>query len=207
MKNIEILVSDKLIPYESALKFMEERINHVKEKKSKELIWFLEHPSIYTSGRGNYVDVKYINNIPVYNTGRGGKITWHGPGQKIFYFVIDLSKRDKDIRKFVNIIENIILDSLKEYKINAFADRKNVGIWVKKKNKIIKLAAIGIKVKKWVAYHGFSINMDNNLQNYKKIIPCGIRNRGVTNLLEIKKQNFKNFEKIIIKNFLRYLKS
>ena len=140
-------------------------------------------------------------------TNRGGKITWHGPGQRIFYFVIDLSKRDKDIRKFVNIIENIILDSLKEYKINAFADRNNVGIWVKKKNKILKLAAIGIKVKKWVAYHGFSINIDNDLQNYRKIIPCGIRNRGVTNLLEIKKQNFKNLDNIIIKNFLRYLKS
>ena len=117
-----------------------------------------------------------------------------------------MSQRDKDIRKFVNKIENIILDSLKEYKINAFADRKNVGIWVKKKNKIFKLAAIGIKVKKWVAYHGFSINIDNDLQKYKKIIPCGIRNRGVTNLIEIKKQNFENLDNIVIKNFLKYLK-
>ena len=204
---IKIKISRKPVEYLKAIKYLEKRVQSIQKQKEEELLWICNHPSTYTAGVSSNKYEILDKNINVIKTNRGGKITWHGPGQKIFYFVIDLSKRDKDIRKFVNIIENIILDSLKEYKINAFADRKNVGIWVKKKNKILKLAAIGIKVKKWVAYHGFSINIDNDLQSYRKIIPCGIRNRGVTNLLEIKKQNFKNFDNIIIKNFLKYLKS
>ena len=204
---IKIKISRKPVEYLKAIKYLEKRVKSIQRQKGKELLWICNHPNTYTAGVSSKKNEILDKNINVIKTNRGGKITWHGPGQKIFYFVIDLSKRDKDIRRFVKIIENIILDTLKEYKINAFADRKNVGIWVKKKNKILKLAAIGIKIKKWVAYHGFSINIDNDLQNYKKIIPCGIRNRGVTNLLEIKKQNFKNFDNIIIKNFLRYLKS
>jgi len=204
---IRIKISRKPVEYLKAIKYLEKRVKSIQRQKGKELLWICNHPNTYTAGVSSKKNEILDKNINVIKTNRGGKITWHGPGQKIIYFVIDLSKRDKDIRRFVKIIENIILDTLKEYKINAFADRKNVGIWVKKKNKILKLAAIGIKIKKWVAYHGFSINIDNDLQNYKKIIPCGIRNRGVTNLLEVKKQNFKNFDNTIIKNFLRYLKS
>ena len=204
---IKIKISRKPVEYLKAIKYLEKRVKSIQRQKGKELLWICNHPNTYTAGVSSKKNEILDKNINVIKTNRGGKITWHGPGQKIIYFVIDLSKRDKDIRRFVKIIENIILDTLKEYKINAFADRKNVGIWVKKKNKILKLAAIGIKIKKWVAYHGFSINIDNDLQNYKKIIPCGIRNRGVTNLLEVKKQNFKNFDNTIIKNFLRYLKS
>ena len=204
---IKIKISRKPVEYLKAIKYLEKRVESIQKQKEEELLWICNHPSTYTAGVSSSKYEILDNSITVIKTNRGGKITWHGPGQRIFYFVIDLSKRDKDIRKFVNIIENIILDSLKEYKINAFADRKNVGIWVKKKNKILKLAAIGIKVKKWVAYHGFSINIDNDLQNYRKIIPSAIRNRGETNLLEIRKHNFKNFDNIIIKNFLRYLKS
>ena len=204
---IRIKISRKPVEYLKAIKYLEKRVKSIQRRKEEELLWICNHPNTYTAGVSSKKNEILDKNINVIKTNRGGKITWHGPGQKIIYFVIDLSKRDKDIRRFVKIIENIILDTLKEYKINAFADRKNVGIWVKKKNKILKLAAIGIKIKKWVAYHGFSINIDNDLQNYKKIIPCGIRNRGVTNLLEVKKQNFKNFDNTIIKNFLRYLKS
>jgi len=120
---------------------------------------------------------------------------------------MDLSKKDKDIRKFINIIEKTIIDSLKEFKINSFADRKNIGIWVKKKNKIKKVAAIGIKVRKWIAYHGFAININNNLKKYDKIVPCGIKNKGITNLMEIKKQNYKNIDKVLIRNFLKNLKT
>ena len=145
--------------------------------------------------------------INVIKTNRGGKITWHGPGQKIFYFVINLTKRGKDIRKFINNIESVIIETLKEYKIESFADRENVGIWVKKKNKILKIAAIGVKVRKWIAYHGFSVNINNDLNKYNKIIPCGIKKRGLTNLSKIKKQNYKTFEKRLIKNFLKYFKS
>ena len=204
---IKIKISRKPVDYLKAIKYLEKRVKSIQKQKKEELLWICNHPSTYTAGVSSNKYEILDNSINVIKTNRGGKITWHGPGQKIFYFVIDLSQRDKDIRKFVNKIENIILDSLKEYKIKAFADRNNVGIWVKKKNKILKLAAIGIKVKKWVAYHGFSINIDNDLQKYKKIIPCGIRNRGVTNLIEIKKQNFENLDNIVIKNFLKYLKS
>ena len=187
MKNIEILVSDKLISYESALKFMEERINHVKEKKSKELIWFLEHPSIYTSGRGNYVNEKYINNIPVYNTGRGGKITWHGPGQRIIYFVIDVKKRNIDIRRFVSNIENFIIKTLEHLNIRAFKKEKLVGIWtVNKIKKEAKIGSLGLRVSKGIIYHGVSLNISCNLENFYKIEPCGISEPSITSINEIK---------------------
>ena len=140
-------------------------------------------------------------------TNRGGKITWHGPGQIIFYFIINLSKREKDIRKFVNLIENIIINTLKEYKIKSFADRKNIGIWVRNNKKVEKVAAIGIKVRKWIAYHGCAINISNDLRKYDKIIPCGVKDRSVTNLMNIKKQSYKNFEKAFTRNFLKSFKS
>ena len=138
-------------------------------------------------------------------TNRGGKVTYHGPGQSIFYFVIDLNKRKKDIRKFTTTIENIIIQTLKEYKINAFNDRDNIGIWVNHKNKIKKIAAIGIRVSKWIAYHGFSININNNLENYNKIIPCGIKNKGVSSLKLIKNQNYDDLNDKIINNFVNNL--
>ena len=203
--SIRIKISRKPVEYEEAIKLLEKRVISIIEQKDEELCWILSHPKIYTAGISANNDEILDKNINVIKTNRGGKITWHGPGQKIFYFAINLSKRGKDIRKFLNIIENIIIDTLREYKIQSFADRKNIGIWVKKKNKVKKIAAIGIKVKKWVAYHGFSININNNLKEYDKIIPCGIKNKGVTNLYEIKKQSYKNFNKILIKNFLKYL--
>ena len=203
--SIRIKISRKPVEYRKAIKLLEKRVVSIIEQKDEELCWILSHPKIYTAGISANNDEILDKNINVIKTNRGGKITWHGPGQIIFYFAINLSKRGKDIRKFLNIIENIIIDTLREYKIQSFADRKNIGIWVKKKNKVKKIAAIGIKVKKWVAYHGCSININNNLKEYDKIIPCGIKNKGVTNLYEIKKQSYKNFNKILIKNFLKYL--
>ena len=205
--NIKIKISRKPVEYSKAINYLEKRVKSIQKQKDDELLWICSHPDTYTAGVSSKNDEILDKNINIIKTNRGGKITWHGPGQKIFYFVINLSKRDRDIRKFVNIIEKTIIDTLKEYKINAFSDRKNIGIWIKKKNKILKIAAIGIKVKKWIAYHGFSVNIDNDLQQYEKIIPCGVKNKGVTNLMEIKKQNFKNFDNIIIRNFLENLKS
>ena len=170
-------------------------------------IFILKHRSIYTAGTSYRESEILDKSVKLCITNRGGKITYHGPGQLICYFVINLSKRKKDIRNFLNIIENTIIDVLKDYKIKAFADRKNIGIWVKKNGKIEKVAAIGVKIKKWIASHGCSININNDLSRYDKIIPCGIKNRGITNLYKIKKQNFKNFEKVLIKNFLKNLKS
>ena len=150
-----------------------------------------------------YIIDKSIN---VIKTNRGGKITYHGPGQLIFYFVIDLKKRSKDIRKFVNLIENLIIETLKEYNINAYSDRKNVGIWIKKKKNLKKVGAIGIKIKKWIAYHGFSLNLNTDLKKYNKIIPCGIKGKKVDNLRFNENLDHISFKKKLIKNFIRSFK-
>ena len=133
--NIEFLESKNPILYEQALTFMEERANSLKNNKKSEIIWFLEHPSIYTSGRGSFINENYINNIPVYNTGRGGKITWHGPGQRIIYFIINIKKRNIDIRSFVSNIEMFIINSLAQFNIKAYKKEKLVGIWTKNKDR------------------------------------------------------------------------
>ena len=205
MKNIEILESKKIIDYKFAINYMEEKLLDVKNNTAKELIWFLEHPSIYTSGRGNPVTQSYINKVPIYNSGRGGKITWHGPGQIICYLVIDLNKRKKDIRKFISAIEKSIINTLKELNIKSFNDRKNVGIWTNHNNEIKKIAAIGIRVKKWVAFHGFSLNFSNSLDEYKKIIPCGISDKGIININKIKKVSKSEILRKLEKNLLNYL--
>ena len=204
---IEIKISIKPVEYFKAINILEKRVNDVYNKTSKELIWILEHPYVFTAGK-NYKKNEILDKkTKILQTNRGGKITWHGPGQLICYFVIDLNKRKKDIRKFVQLIENVIIKSLEEYDISTFSDRKNIGIWINHKKKIKKIAAIGIRVSKWIAYHGFSLNINNKLNSYKKIIPCGVSDRGITNLEKIKKQNYSNIKKKIINNFIKYLKT
>tara|TARA_B100002052_G_scaffold294241_1_gene318727 strand:+ start:631 stop:1251 length:621 start_codon:yes stop_codon:yes gene_type:complete len=199
---IEIKKSIKPVNYSKAIKFLEKRLDQISKNKAKELIWILEHPSTYTSG--NVLDKKDIldNSIKIIKTSRGGKITWHGPGQIVCYLVINLNNRKKNIRNFLNIIESSIINTLKEFGINSYADRKNIGIWVNTKSGEKKIAAIGIKIKKWITFHGFSLNINNDLNYYKKIIPCGVKNKGVTNLNKIKKQNYKRIKNIIIKNLI-----
>ena len=208
---IEIKKSIKPIKYENAIYLLEKRLNEMIQKKSNELIWILEHKEVYTAGVSYKKNELLDKSIKLVKTNRGGKITYHGPGQLVFYFVIDLNKRDRNIRKLITSVENTIIDTLKEFKINVFADRKNIGVWHKRKinNKIKfeKVAAIGIKVKKWIAYHGFSINISNNLDAYKKIIPCGIKDKEVTNLISIKKQKYNNLSDILIKKFLKEIKN
>ena len=204
--NIEIKISKKPVEYTKAIAFLEKRLLKLKNHKASELVWILEHPKIYTGGT-NYKNYEILDKkIKIIQTNRGGKITWHGPGQTICYFVIDLNKRNKDIRKFILNLEKIIIKTLEEYEIKSFSDRKNVGIWVNHKNKINKVGAIGIKVKNWIAYHGFSVNINNELKSYKKIIPCGVTEREVINLKTIKDQEYNFFNKKIIKNFIKYLK-
>ena len=200
--NIDIKKSTKLINYTEAIDFLEKRLIEVHQNKSNELIWILEHPSTFTGGASYNKNEILDKKINLIKTNRGGKITWHGPGQLICYFVIDLSKRKKDVRKFVTLIEKTIIQTLRKYKINSFSDRKNIGIWVNNKNKIKKIGAIGIKVKKWIAYHGFSLNVNNDLSMYKKITPCGIRDKGITSLEEMGIKNFHNIDKVIIEKFL-----
>ena len=204
---IEIKKSIKPVNYLEALKFLEERVDKIIKKESPELIWILEHPSIFTAGTG-YKEIEIIDkSIDIIKTSRGGKITWHGPGQLVCYLSINLNNRNKDIRKFINIIENSIILSLKEFGINSYADRKNIGIWTKVNDEEMKVGAIGIKVKKWIAYHGFSINIKNDISNYKKIIPCGIKNKGITNLKKINNQNYNKLSEKIIKNLCINLKN
>jgi len=204
--NIEIKKSIKPVNYLDALKFLEERVTEINKSEAHELIWILEHPSVFTAGTSfNESDI-LDKSIDIIKTSRGGKITWHGPGQLICYLVINLNNRKKDIRKFINIIENSIILSLKSFGIHSYSDRKNIGIWTKLNNEDKKVGAIGIKVKKWIAYHGFSININNDISNYKKIIPCGIKDKGVTTLKNIDNQNYNKLSKEIIKNLLTNLK-
>ena len=203
--NIEIKKSKNPIKYDDAIRYMENRLNEVNQKSSKELIWLLTHDDIYTAGTSYKENEILDKSIKIVNTNRGGKITYHGPGQLICYFVIDLRRRKKDIRKFISIIEKTIIQTLNFYKIDTFSDKKNIGIWFKDNEQIKKVAAIGVRVSKWIAYHGFSINIENNLEKYKAIIPCGISNRGVTNLKKIKDQNYDKLEDKLIEYFISNL--
>ena len=205
--NIEIKKSKKPIKYKDAIEFMEQRLLEVNEKKSKQLIWILEHEDLYTAGTSFNENEIIDKSIKIVKTNRGGKITYHGPGQLVCYFVIDLKERKKDIRRFISIIEKSIIDTLKLFNINTFADKNNVGIWYNNNSKIEKVAAIGVRVSKWIAYHGFSINISNDLRKYDAIIPCGIKDKGVTNLYSINNQSYKNIDDKIIKNFITNLKN
>ena len=198
---LEVKISHKRIDYHKAIQLLEKRVDEVIKGKKPELLWLLEHNSIYTGGTSYKKEDILNKNIFVVKTSRGGKITYHGPGQKIIYFVLNLNKRKRDIRLLITKIEDCIIQILNNYNIKSFPDRKQIGIWIKDKKSIKKIAAIGIKVRKWVAYHGFSINVSNDLKFYKNIVPCGINDRGVTNIKSIKKIKYKNINKVIIKNF------
>ena len=203
--NIEIKKSIKPVKYDVAIKFLEERLRDIDNNKKGDLIWFLEHEEIYTAG-SSYKEHEILNkDIKLVKTNRGGKITYHGPGQFICYFVIDLKKRKRDIRKFITLIEKTIIESLFEFNIKSFGDPENIGIWIKDEVDIKKVAAIGVRVSKWIAYHGFAINIDNDLTKYQNIIPCGISDKGITNLKSINNQNYNILSDIIIDNFTKNL--
>ena len=203
--NIEIKKSINPVKYNIAVNYLEERLEKINTGKAKDLIWILEHEEVYTAGT-SYKENELLNkNIKLVKTNRGGKITYHGPGQLICYFVIDLKKRKKDIRKFITLIENTIIESLRDFNIDSFGDSKNIGVWTKKNNDINKVAAIGVRVKKWIAYHGFAININNDLTKYKNIIPCGISDKGVINLKKIKNQNYNKLKQIVIEKFTKNL--
>jgi lipoyl(octanoyl) transferase len=203
--NIEIKKSIKPINYFSAIDLLEKRLEDLYKNKKKELIWILEHDEIFTAGTSYKENEIIDNSINLIKTNRGGKITCHSPGQLICYFVLDLRKK-KDIRKFISCIEKTIIETLKEYKIETFSDKNNIGIWHKKNKTINKVAAIGVRVKKWIAYHGFAVNINNNLNQYKKIIPCGIKDKGVTNLISIAKNDYSNLDNLLIEKFISNLK-
>ena len=200
--NIEVKISVKPIDYIKSINILEQRVRDVSAGKKHEFLWILEHHPVYTAGTSSKNVDLLDKNLKVIKTNRGGKHTFHGPGQKIVYFVLDLNKREKDIRKLVSNIEDCIIEILDVYNIASYPDKKNIGIWVGNRNNSKKIAAIGIRVKKWIAYHGFSINVHNDLSKYKKIVPCGIKNKGVTSMEKMGIKNFYNIDDIIIKKFL-----
>jgi len=196
---IEVKNSVKPVDYLESIEILEKRVDDVLAGKKNELMWILEHNTVYTAGTSSNDKDLIDKNLNIIKTKRGGKYTVHSPGQKIVYFVLNLNKRKKDIRKLINQIEAIIINILKNYKVTSNADKKNIGIWVDDK----KIAAIGLRVRKWIAYHGFSLNVSNDLTSYEGIIPCGIKNKDVTSLKNLGINNYNEIEKIISKEFLK----
>ena len=200
--NIEVKNSIKPIDYAKSMKILEKRVQDVLFEKKKELLWILEHKTVYTAGTSANEKDLIDKDLSIFKTNRGGKYTVHSPGQKVVYFVLNLNKRKKDIRMLINNIESCIINILLEYKIKSYPDQNNIGIWIKKGDNSMKIAAIGIRVKKWIAYHGFALNISNDLKKYKKIVPCGIRNKGITSLKNMGIKNYGNINEIIVKKFL-----
>ena len=197
--SIEVKISKRRISYKIAMKFLHKRVEKLKINKGKELLWILEHPVTYTAGiRSNNNEI-IDKKIKIIKTNRGGKITLHNPGQKVIYFVLNLNKRKRDIRKLISAIEKSIIEFLWIFKIKGKKDRKNVGIWVNKK----KIAAIGLKISRWIAYHGCSININNDLNQYLKIIPCGLNNQKITSVYNENGKIIKNLEKKLINIFMK----
>jgi lipoyl(octanoyl) transferase len=195
--NIEVKVSKTRISFKKAMKYLDKRVQEIKNNTNRDLLWILEHPTTYTAGiRFNKKEV-LDKRIKIINTNRGGRITLHNPGQKIIYIALNLNKRKRDIRKLITAIENSIIEFLKIYKIIGKKDKKNIGIWVNEK----KIAAIGLRVSRWVAYHGCSINVNNNLNQYLKIIPCGLDNKKITSILKEKKKRIININENLIDIF------
>ena len=205
--NIEIKKSTKPIKYKEAIAELEARLKLVSENNGKELVWILEHEPVFTAGTNYSSDDILDKSVKIQESNRGGKITYHGPGQLIFYFVIDLRNRKKDIRKFISVIEDTIIQTLQEFKIKTHADRENIGIWFNNKGKLEKVAAIGVRVSKWIAYHGFSLNVNNDLDPFNKIVPCGITDKKVTNLKKICKHKYLKIDEILVEKFILNLKN
>ena len=189
--NIEIKKQYDLVDYEASVKFMQLRVNEISNNLQKELIWFLSHDHIYTKGTSaNENEILKTNEIKIVKTNRGGKTTYHGPGQRIVYFMIDLNSKKKDIRKFITIIEQSLIDFLTNYKINTTTFKDRVGIWVTGKDgqtfdKEEKIGAIGLRLQKWITYHGLSFNIKPDMANYEYINACGLENFKNTSLFEL----------------------
>ena len=213
---IEIKKQYDLVDYETSVECMQLRVNQILNKSKNELIWFLNHDHIYTQGTSAVEnEILKKNKIRIVKTNRGGKTTYHGPGQRIVYFMIDLNNKKKDIRKFITIIEKSLMDFLKNYQIDSTTYKERVGIWVtgkngKKFNQEEKIGAIGLRLKNWVTYHGLSFNINPKMDNYKFIDACGLKNFKNTSLHEldinITEENFDKEFSLIFLNNLRNLK-
>jgi len=187
MTDIEWKTSDGLVPYEDALAFMEARAAAIALGDADECVWLLEHPPLYTAGTSaDSTDLVDPDRFPVYDAGRGGQYTYHGPGQRVAYFMIDLSKRGKDLRKFIYDLEDVIIETLAAFQVKGERRDGRVGVWVDRgAGREDKVAAIGVRVKKWVSFHGIAINVEPDLTHFTGIVPCGITQHGVTSLVDL----------------------
>jgi lipoyl(octanoyl) transferase len=189
IKEIEYAISRDLVNYPESVKIMEKRIENISSKKKSELIWFLEHPSVYTAGTSaDKKDLLKKNIFPVFKSSRGGEYTYHGPGQRIIYIMLDLRERNYDIRSFVNALENSVMDTLNDLGVKSLLIKGKVGVWIKssiKNQSEKKISSIGLRVRKGITFHGISINIKPNLDHFNGIISCGNKNNGVTSLKEL----------------------
>jgi lipoyl(octanoyl) transferase len=186
---IDWRVSDALVPYEEALAFMEARVAAIRAGAEPECVWLLEHPPLYTAGTsaqaGDLIDP---HGLPVYRTGRGGQYTWHGPGQRVAYVMLDLAHRGQDVRAFVHALEDWLIATLAQFNVRGERREGRIGIWVERgRGREDKIAALGIRVRRWVTFHGISLNVDCDLAAFRGIVPCGISEArfGVTSLLDL----------------------
>lgn len=187
--NIEWRTSEQLVPYEQALAAMEQRAASIREGNASECIWLLEHPPLFTAGTSaDPVELFNPQHFPVYEAGRGGRYTYHGPGQRVGYVMLDLEKRGKDIRAFVQALEGWMIAALAELGVSAHRAPGRIGIWVGNGAEEKKIGALGVRVKRWVTLHGFALNVAPDLSHFGGIVPCGIAEFGVTSLSELGKQ-------------------
>ena len=192
-ERVEWIVDDRPVAYERALSFMEAKVRAIRDKAHNEMVWLIEHPPVYTAGTSAQAKDLKSDRFPVHHTGRGGQFTYHGPGQRVAYVMLDLQKRNPDIRDFVNKLETWVILSLKDFGIIGEKREGRVGIWVKtlenKNGKTLptekKIAAVGVRVHKWVTFHGIAINIKPDLTHYDGIVPCGIADYGVTSFKEL----------------------
>lgn len=188
--SVEWKISRGLVEYSKACSSMLERVGGIISGKEKELIWLLEHEPVYTAGTSaKPEDLLDSNRFPVLSTTRGGKYSYHGPGQRVVYVMLDLKKRNKcDIREYVRNLGDLIVSTLASLGVESYFDSTNIGVWVKSGGRPEKIAAMGIRLRKWVTYHGVSINVSTDLSHYAGIIPCGLAGLGVTSLRKLGKE-------------------
>ena len=204
LETIEWKISNTLIDYDFAISEMQKRVTNIKSNTNNELVWLLEHESIFTAGTSARDEDLINSQVKTRHTGRGGQWTWHGPGQRVAYVMLNLKKRLPDIKAYVNALEEWIILTLEDFNIVGVRLENKPGVWVANKNKSYdKVAALGVRISSWVSWHGISININPNLEEFKNIIPCGINDGGVTSLYNLnKKITFEEFDFKLNKNFL-----
>lgn len=184
ISNLEIQIDRKPVPYPLALETMEKRAEGVIQGNAP-LLWLLEHPPLYTLGTSASPKDVLDNTLPTFETGRGGQVTYHGPGQRVAYLVLDLKKRNPDLRTYIRDLEEWLISTLSEFEVTTFRREGRVGIWVEAQGQEKKIAAIGVRVRKWVTLHGVALNVNPDLSHYQGIVPCGLTQYGVTSLADL----------------------